>query len=74
MYDCTPYQMQAVCRRVSHNSAVFGVVEGLPMAARLKTGHRDPHIPNEDLLMTGKPMWYVAPMRPVMQIKQPAME
>lgn len=42
------------------------------MAARLKTGHKLPQIPNEALLMTGNPMWYVAPMRPVIQTKAPA--
>lgn len=28
-----------------------------PMAARLKTGHRLPQMPNEERLTTGKPMW-----------------
>lgn len=41
------------------------------IAARLKTGHIEPHIPNDALLITGKLIWYVAPMRPVMQMKAP---
>lgn len=43
------------------------------IAARLNTGHREPQMPNEALVITGKEMWYVAPMRAVMQTKQPAM-
>ena len=43
------------------------------IAARLNTGHKEPHIPNDALLMTGKEIWYVAPMRPVKQMKQAAM-
>lgn len=43
------------------------------MAARLKTGHRAPHIPNDDLATTGKLIWYVAPIRPVKQMKHAAM-
>lgn len=42
------------------------------IAARLKTGHKEPHIPNDALVTTGKEMWYVAPMRPVKQTKQAA--
>lgn len=43
------------------------------MAARLKTGHREPQMPKEDLLTTGKEIWYVAPIRPVIQMKVPEM-
>ena len=39
------------------------------MAARLKTGHRDPQIPNEARATTGNEIWYIAPMRPVKQMK-----
>ena len=39
------------------------------MAALLKTGHNEPQIPKEARLTTGKLMWYVAPIRPVMQMK-----
>lgn len=42
------------------------------IAALLKTGHREPQIPKEARLTTGKPMWYVAPMRPVRQTKHAA--
>lgn len=42
------------------------------IAALLNTGHREPHIPNEALLTTGKLIWYVAPMRPVKQINAAA--
>jgi len=41
------------------------------MAARLNTGHREPQMPNEALATTGKEIWYVAPIRPVMQMKVP---
>ncbi len=44
----------------------------IPIAARLNTAHMEPQIPNEDLLTTGKGMWYVAPMRPVMATNPPA--
>ena len=43
------------------------------MAARLKTGHREPQMPKEALLTTGNEMWYVAPIRPVIQMKVPEM-
>lgn len=43
------------------------------MAALLKTGHKLPQIPNDDLFTTGKPMWYVAPIRPVAHTKHAAM-
>jgi len=43
------------------------------IAARLKTGHSEPQMPKEALLTTGKLMWYVAPIRPVMQMKVPEM-
>ncbi|KAL8783503.1 MAG: hypothetical protein Q9195_009373 [Heterodermia aff. obscurata] len=39
------------------------------MAARLKTGHNEPQMPKDALLTTGKEIWYVAPIRPVMQMK-----
>lgn len=42
------------------------------IAALLNTGHREPHTPKEALLTTGKLMWYVAPMRPVKQMKTAA--
>ena len=42
------------------------------IAARLKTGHSEPQMPKEALLTTGKLMWYVAPIRPVKQMKQAA--
>ena len=41
------------------------------IAARLKTGHREPQMPKEALHATGKLMWYVAPMRPEIQMKVP---
>ena len=44
------------------------------IAARLNTGHSEPQIPNDALLTTGKDIWYVAPMRPVKQMKQAAIE
>jgi hypothetical protein len=44
------------------------------MAARLRTGQREPQIPKELRAATGNEMWYLAPMRPVMQMKQAAME
>lgn len=43
------------------------------MPALLKTGHKLPQIPKLERATTGKPMWYVAPMRPVRQMKNPAM-
>lgn len=44
------------------------------IAARLKTGHRAPQTPKDARLTTGKEMWYIAPIRPVKQTKQAAME
>jgi len=44
------------------------------MADRLSTGQREPQMPKELLETTGKLMWYVAPIRPVRQIKHPAIE
>ena len=44
------------------------------IAARLKTGHSEPQMPNEARPTTGKEMWYLAPMRPVKQTKQAAIE
>ena len=43
------------------------------MAARLKTGQSEPQIPNDARVRTGKLIWYVAPIRPVMQMKVPDM-
>ena len=40
------------------------------MAARLNTGHKEPQIPKGERATTGKPIWYVAPIRPVRQTKQ----
>ena len=74
MYAWTPYQMHAARRLApSQPTATKEEKRDEPMAARLKTGHKLPQIPNEDLLTTGKPMWYVAPMRPVEQMKQAEM-
>jgi hypothetical protein len=42
------------------------------IAARLKTGQSDPQMPKEALATTGNEIWYVAPIRPVMQMKQAA--
>ena len=42
------------------------------MAALLKTGHSAPQMPKEERETTGKLMWYIEPMRPVKQTKQPA--
>lgn len=44
------------------------------IAARFNTGHNEPHMPNELLATTGKEIWYVAPILPVRQIKQAAIE
>lgn len=45
-----------------------------PIAARLKTGQRQPQMPKEALFTTGNPTWYTAPMRPVKQTKKAAIE
>jgi hypothetical protein len=42
------------------------------MAARLKTGHKLPQMPNDALPTTGKPMWYMAPIRPEATTKHAA--
>lgn len=42
------------------------------MAARLKTGHKAPQIPNDARLATGNPTWYTAPILPVRQMKHAA--
>jgi hypothetical protein len=44
------------------------------IAALLKTGHSEPQMPKEDRATTGKEIWYVAPIRPVKQMKTAAIE
>jgi hypothetical protein len=44
------------------------------MTPRLKTGHKDPQIPKDARLMTGKEMWYTAPIRPEATMKQAVIE
>jgi hypothetical protein len=66
---CFDQQMGSLGHRTRHPLVSFHS----PIAARLKTGQRLPHIPKDDRLTTGNPMWYMAPMRPVRQMKQPAM-
>lgn len=44
------------------------------ITARFSTGQREPHMPKDALLTTGNPIWYVAPMRPVLTMKNPAIE
>lgn len=43
------------------------------IAARLNTGQSEPQMPNDARVTTGKLMWYVAPIRPVMQMNVPDM-
>ena len=44
------------------------------IAALLKTGQSEPQMPKDDRMTTGKLIWYVAPIRPVMQMKVPEMK
>ncbi len=42
------------------------------MTDLFSTGHREPQIPNDALLTTGKLIWYVAPILPVRTTKNAA--
>lgn len=44
------------------------------MTERFKTGQSEPQIPKDALPTTGKEMWYLAPILPVMTMKAPAIE
>ena len=44
------------------------------MAALLNTGQSEPQIPKDARMPTGKLIWYVAPIRAVMQMKVPEMK
>lgn len=64
--DPVPYLFE-ISKRKQRTGSVFELTQAI--AALLKTGHNEPHMPNEARPTTGKLIWYVAPIRPVIQMK-----